>query len=177
MLILILMLAALAASTPPAAPAPPAIADPLAPARSGKLLCQTPNAAAKTCRMLTDYSFGADGQVTKREDVLLTRSPWLSVKVSAPVMVKDGAVCGLLEGTEKAEVFTEGRHADAETTAKIRNGLRQLYSPYQGKDACTSYTANGDVYDAALSIGGVASKGRPEPVIWVDPADGWAVKP
>lgn len=174
---LILMLAAMAASTTPASTAPSVIADPLAPARAGKLLCQTPDAAAKTCLMLTDYSFGADGQITNRYEVMLTKSPWLTVRVSAPVTVKDGAVCGLLEGTEKAEVFTEGKPADAETTAKIRDGLKQLYSPFEGKDACTSYTANGDVYDAALTIGGVASKGLPERVIWVDRADGWAVKP
>lgn len=174
---LILMLAVMAASTTPAATAPSAIADPLAPARAGKRLCQTPDAANKTCLMLTDYSFGADGHITNRYEVMLTKSPWLSVKLEAPVMVKDGAVCGPLNGTEKAEVFTDGKPADAETTAKIRDGLQQLYSPFQGKDACTTYTANGDVYDAALSIGGVASKGRPERVIWVDPADGWAVKP
>lgn len=176
---LILMLVVTAASTTPAATATgtSAIADPLAPARAGKLLCQTPDKAAKTCLMLTDFSFGPDGQITNRYEVILTRSPWLSAKVSAPVVVKDGAVCGPLEGTEKAEVFVEGKPADAETTAKIRDGLRQLYAPYQGKDACISYTANGDAYDAARSIGGAASKGPPERVIWVDPADGWAVKP
>lgn len=174
---LILMLAVIAASTTPAAPASAAVADPLAPARAGKLLCQTPDKTAKTCHMLTQYSFGADGHITNRYEVMLTRSPWLSVKLSTPVVVKDGAVCGPLEGTETAEVFKDGKPADAETTAKIRDGLQQLYSPFKGKDACTSYTANGDVYDAALSIGGVASKGPPERVIWVDPADGWAVKP
>jgi len=174
---LILMLAAMAASTTPATMGSSAFADPLAPARAGKLLCQTPNAAAKTCLMLTDYSFGPDGQITNRYEVMLTRSPWLNIKVSAPVRVKDGAVCGLLEGTEKAEVFTDGKPADAETTTKIRDGLQQFYSAFRGKDACTSYTANGDFYDAALSIGGVASKGPPDRVIWVDPADGWAVKP
>lgn len=174
---LILMLAAMVASSTVAAPTASAIADPLAPARAGKLLCQTPNVAAKTCLMLTDFSFGPDGQITNRYEVMLTRSPWRSAKVSAPVVVKDGAVCGPLEGTEKAEVFAEGKPADAETTAKIRDGLRKLYAPYQGKDACISYTANGDGYDAARSIGGAASKGPPERVIWVDPADGWAVKP
>lgn len=174
---LILMLGAIAASAMPAAAAPSTIADPLAPARAGKLLCQTPDAATKTCLMLTEYSFGADGRITNRYEVMLTKSPWLTVRISAPIAVKDGAVCGYLEGTEKAEVFTEGKPADAETTAKIRDGLQQLYSPFQGKDACTRYTANGDVYDAALSIGGVASNGPPERVIWVDPAEGWAVKP
>jgi len=174
---LILMLAAIAASTTPAAPASSVAADPLAPARAGKLLCQTPNAAAKTCRMLTEYSFGADGHITNRYEVMLSNSPWLNVRLSAPVVVKDGAVCGPLNGTEKAEVFAEGKPADAETTAKIREGLRQLYGPFEGKEACTAYRANGDAYDAALSIGGVSSKGPPERVIWVDRADGWAVKP
>ena len=96
-----------------AAVAPQQPADPLGPAREGRLQCHSPGAARKTCGAIATYSFAADGTISNQAEVMLNPSPLIVMRDQIPVVVRDGAVCGPLTGLEGegwlAEAFIDGR--------------------------------------------------------------------
>lgn len=172
---LVLMMAAAMATTPAAGDAPALkVADPLAPARAGKLLCQTPKAEGKSCAALSRFEFQPDGKIVRVTDARLTRTPWVYVRLHNPVEIRDGSVCAPFDGFDKAEVFQEGKAADEETTARTRKGLVEIFGWAADKVGCTTYEPREQGLVAQLKIGD--DPRHPEPVQWVDPAEGWAAR-
>ncbi|ATQ42291.1 hypothetical protein [Caulobacter mirabilis] len=173
---LILTLAAVMAAATTSAEPTLKIGDPLAPARAGQLLCQTPDAANKSCVVLNHFDFAADGAIVNRIDARLSRKPWVGITMSTPVVVRDGAVCSPLKGVDKAEVYQDGKPADEATVARVRKGLGEMYAPYAGQEGCVAYKPGEGGLDAYLTVGKDTAK-VPDRVIWVDPAAGWTTKP
>lgn len=150
------------------------LGDPLAPARAGQLQCYTPDESRRTCRSIASYNFRADGVVHNQAVVLL--EPNLIMKVSTLVDVRDGAVCGHLDGIDAAEFIVEGHPADAQQTFRLRKLLAATYGFAAGREYCTQYTPEGEGYRTALTVDGVPMP-QSRYVIWVDPADGYRVAP
>ncbi len=155
----------------------PTAADPLAPARAGKLQCHAPNAAAKSCRSLASYTFAPDGSILNKADVLLAPQMGLIMTVTSPVAVKNGAVCGALSGIDKATFVMNGQPTDQATTDAIRQQVGQAMAPMLGKQVCTTYKPDGEGFIASAVIDGQPAPGGDQKVIWVAPTDGYKVAP
>jgi len=169
---LIAILAALTAAATPAA-----LSDPLAPARAGKLECHSPDAARKRCAVLIGYRFGDDGVIANRTEALLSVEPWINMKLNASVAVQDGEVCGPFEGADKAEVLMNGQPADAAVTAEVRKTMQTFFDTFKGKQRCTAYERDGAGYKTTVTAKGAVHPMESQPMIWVEPGDGWTVKP
>jgi hypothetical protein len=159
-----------------ATPAPLQAADPLAPAREGRLQCHSPDMARKTCASLAGYTFSADGTILNQAEVLLTPSPVIVMRQEDAVVVRDGAVCGRFGGFEDAVFTLDGQPAPQVVADTIRAQLAAAFARL-GTEGCTRYAPQGDGWRAEVSIDGVARPDLNQPVIWVSPADGYAVRP
>ncbi len=170
MLSLILTLALQAA-------APAASADPLGPARIGDLQCYRPDTVRKTCRALAGYSFGADGKILNRAEVLLQDSPPVTMTTVSPVTVKDGAVCGPVSGIDKAQIAFRGRRIPEADAVPIRAQIQQSMAETLGKEVCTTYRRSGDWWVATVTMDGVARPDMQDTVLWVPASAGYSVQP
>ncbi|MDP1632651.1 MAG: hypothetical protein Q8L66_14645 [Caulobacter sp.] len=170
MSLLVLVLAAAGAVAGPAA-------DPLAPARAGWLQCHTPDRSRKTCLALAGYRFAADGAILNEAQVLLSPDPLVTLTTVSPVVVRDGAVCGPFEGLDTASVAVRGQPADAGTTAAVRQQMIAAMAAYIGKEGCTTYAPAGDGLIGHVTLGATRRPDLDQPVLWVDPAEGWVVGP
>ncbi len=159
--------------------APPAVAgaDPLAPARIGDVQCYTPDPVRKTCRALGGYSFGADGQILNKAQVILQASPLVTMTTVSPVTVRDGAVCGPLSGVDKAQIAVRGHRLPEEDAAPIRAQIAQSMAATLGKDVCTTYRRSGDWWIAEVTMNGAARPDLQDTVLWVPASAGYSVQP
>jgi hypothetical protein len=170
MLALILAVAAQAA--------PPAVAaDPLAPARVGDLQCYAADPVRKTCRAMGGYSFGADGKILNKAEVVIQASPVMTMTTVSPVTVRDGAVCGPLSGVDKAQISFRGRRLPEEDAASIRTQLLASMAPMLGKEVCTTYRRSGEWWIAEVTMDGAARPDMQDTVLWVPASAGYVVQP
>lgn len=152
-------------------------ADPLAPARIGDLQCYRPDTVRKTCRALAGYSFAADGTILNRAQVLLQESPPVTMTTVTPVTVQDGAVCGPLEGVDKAQITFNGRRVPEADAVSIRAQIARSMGATLGQEVCTTYRRSGDWLIAQATLNGVAQPDMGDTVLWVPPSAGYTVQP
>lgn len=159
-----------------AAPAPMQAADPLAPAREGRLQCHEPDAARKACAALAGYTFAADGTILNQAEVMLNPSPLIVMRDEEPVVVRDGAVCGRMTGFEDTVFTVDGEPADPALAEALRGQVAAAFAEL-GTEGCTRYTPQGEGWLAEVSIDGAPRPEFNQRVIWVSPSDGYAVRP
>lgn len=159
-----------------AVPAPLEAADPLAPARDGRLQCHSPDKARKTCAALAGYTFAADGAILNQAEVMLNPAPLIIMRDESPVVVRDGAVCGLLGGLEDAVFTIDGQPADPATADLIRGQVSAAFARL-GTEGCTRYAPQGEGWLAEPVIDGQPRPDLNQTVIWVLPSDGYSVRP
>ena len=156
-------------------------ADPLLPARSGQLQCYTPDQARKTCHSLAAYEPDGDvnGQVVyiNRAEIPLTADGSVTMTTSAPVFIRSGAVCGLVQppDVESAEVRASGALVPVDRAIPILRQVAQAMAPFSGQEICTRYRQHGDGLVAEASMGGTRRPDLDQAVIWVDPSAGYRV--
>lgn len=157
--------------------AAPAAADPLAPARIGDLQCYGPDPVRKTCRAMGGYSFGADGKILNKAEVVLQDSPLVTMTTVSPVTVRNGAICGPLSGVDKAQIAVRGRRLPEADAAPIRARLLESMAPMLGQEVCTTYRRSGDWWIAEVTMAGVARQDLGDTLIWVPASAGYTVQP
>jgi hypothetical protein len=176
-LILMLAAAAVPAADPGENPPDPAIADHidiLAPGRQGQVQCFQPNLFEKTCKIMATYSFGDDGQVTGTAQMLMDETGPAVLVVSAPVAVKDGALCGQLDALPNARFVVAGQPATSSQDAAYRLMLSMM--PRRG-EVCARWIGDGDGYIVHGSLDGKPKKDFDQRMIWVEPDEGFKVSP
>lgn len=162
-----------------ASPAAAQTADPLAPAREGRLQCFEPNVAAKTCQSISGYTFQANGVIDNPAHVLISPAPVIVMHVNSPVTVNNNAVCGpIAAGDIQRATFTiDGAAASEADTADIRGALVQQLAPALGHETCMTLTPDGEGFRADTTIAGVPQPQQTQRVIWVGANDGYRVAP
>lgn len=176
---LIGLTAALAALSGPAARAA-TFDPPLQPAADGKMQCYAPDTAKKTCQSLAAYRPGDKGGIDNIAIVLVSKDPVITMRTVSPVTVKAGQVCGpiRLEDLQNAVFTIADQPADADQTAKLRQGIADAMKDAIGKEVCTGYVpGQAGAFTAKAFIGGVAQPADDMDVIWVAPSDGYKVAP
>ncbi|MBX3479974.1 MAG: hypothetical protein KF842_06215 [Caulobacter sp.] len=203
MLTTLIVLAALAASPPPAGPppAPPretrpaaraptrppakprpglaggVAADPLAPARSGRVQCQNPDIASRRCGAISRFVFLPDGGILAVADVRLGSSPLMILRTETPVAVRDGQVCGDLRNTRISQLTIDGQPARPEEVSEVNAAMRQAWQEDFGKQSCSRYLPDGDQMAVETSVDGVPRPESRRRMMWIDPDSGFSVAP
>ncbi|CAN5469526.1 hypothetical protein BH10PSE14_BH10PSE14_27380 [soil metagenome] len=152
--------------------------DPLAPAAAGKLQCHSPDVANKTCKSIASYQTGTDGVIRNTARLPLANEPPVALTLVSTVTVRDGAVCGFIAASDfdRGVIDVNGQALAAEKAQPIVAKVAAAMASFIGKEICTRYTANGAALMAHATIDGVAQPAFDQPVIWVDPAEGYRVK-
>jgi hypothetical protein len=156
------------------------LAAPLQPANDGKLECNSPNPAHRTCRSLATYKPRPDGRIDKTVVGLITPIPIVVVMTTvSQVMIKNGQVCGPLrrEDYQAASFTFGGKPAPADQGRMLSDQMVQAMGPMIGTEVCIAYETSGGTTTARASFGGVRRPQADQTVIWVSPADGYKVAP
>ena len=154
--------------------------DPLAPARTGQVLCYEPDVARQTCYGTASYRWLSDGTIISDIVVAASAVPAIVVHSSAPVFVRGDAECTRLvpSANQITAIYEEGERlggSDFESFRRILgSSIDQGNGP--GRELCFTYAplANGDLKSTAR-IDGVTRPDLGGTVRWVRPAEGWRV--
>ena len=162
-------------------PAYKPIKDQLAPARAGKRQCHEPDVAARTCRMMTWFSEGADGRVQARQLTALADSPSLAAELRIGLTREGAAFCGVVDDSYMAGFrIVSGRApyppADNKRYAILyREGL--LATLWNRKTCSYAFARPDD--DMQLEVGTVDGEFAGELMasyIWIDAGAGFRLK-
>jgi hypothetical protein len=153
--------------------------DVLGPARQGQLQCFEPNVAAKTCQSIGGYTFNANGVIDNTADVLIMPQPVIVMRVTAPVTLRGGAICGPLTTAdiERATFTIDGAAASAEDTQAIKTALTQQLAPMLNVETCITLTPVDGGFRADSVMAGTPRPELSQRVVWVRPEDGYRVAP
>jgi hypothetical protein len=164
----------LAAASVPAAPS-----DPLTLALEGRLACVVPNATKKTCGALFRYIWRRDGTVEQRVEELVDEDPGLSFTRRSVGRIRARSVCQVVvsEDIEDVEFFVDGAVASEGASARGRERMFYVWTDLIGREVCTSFVANGSSLRMVVTADGREVPQFSRPMIWVDPTEGYSVKP
>ncbi|WP_066795542.1 hypothetical protein [Sphingomonas soli] len=149
-------------------------ADPLAQARAGKIQCVMPNEANKTCIGVTSYKIKADGSFESTTTLLIAPTPLITLTVTSPGTVKDGALCGPVNKAdfEAAKIEMDGQPANDAVATAVRSQMAGALAPMDGKMGCSTEAADGTV---TVTLDGEIRPEMTQKTKWVSPADGYKV--
>ena len=154
--------------------------DPLAPARTGQVLCYEPDAARQTCYGTATYRRQGNGTIISDIVVAASAVPAIFVHSSAPVFVRGDAECTRLvpSAGQITAIYEDGERLSGSDFESFRRILGSSidHANGRGQELCFTYTplANGDLKSTAR-IDGVARPDLGGTVRWVRPTDGWRV--
>lgn len=157
------------------------VSDQLAPARAGKVQCHEPDPAARTCRILTWLSEGANGRVQLRQLTALADSPSLAAELRFTLTREGTAFCGVIDDSYMAGFrIVSGRAPYAPADNKryaIRYREAMIEALWNRKTCAYAFARPGDPMQ--LEVGTVDGEFAGELMasyIWIDPGAGWRLK-
>ena len=153
------------------------VADPLAPARAGMLLCHFPDVAAKKCDALTRYTRNADGSYHSFRRMFLADNPLATVEMYATLDVRGDAICdpNWVEDVLDGQLRIEGLPVSKEQAADFRARTAKVYAPYAGKEFCTRHVKTAEGLRGVVSVAGEPQSDMGGALLWVRPEDGYSV--
>ena len=153
-------------------------ADPLAPAREGKIACVAPDRAARTCGSTISYVRNTDGSYRTTTTLILAFAPRTTMVGHADVTASAGMVCEVYrpETVDAAEVFVDGVPASDAVAGRWRAELRRDLTAYEGRKMCATYRQQGDTIVTTTTMDGAFQQGWGSTLIWVSPDDGYRLR-
>lgn len=153
--------------------------EPLGPARHGQVQCFEPDAANKLCAAMASYTFAPDGTINNASEVLIFPEPVIVMRISSPVTVRAGAVCGPIrqQDIDRAQFTIDGQAAGDENAQTIRGQMAQQLASMINVEVCTTFVPVDGGLRADAVVGGTARPDLVQHVMWVRPADGYHVAP
>jgi hypothetical protein len=153
--------------------------DPLAPASDGKVQCYRPDRTRKTCRSISVITRTGPVSYDVAESVMVSAAPPIVFSNHTTVNIVSGAACGVLRAADvdKGIIALNGAPMDASSADRLRDRIKSSLAPLFGKQICQTYEAHGDGFIQHSTVNGVARADLDEPMIWVRPAEGYAVAP
>jgi hypothetical protein len=154
-------------------------ADPIAPAWAGQAQCYAPKVATKACASIGAYARDARGVIKNTAEVLLSVEPRIVMTTVAPVEIKGAAICGVIRqlDLDTAIFALNGALADNATAAAIRRSIAPGYASVLNREVCSTEVKVADGLVAQVTIDGARRPELDQPIRWISPAEGYAVKP
>jgi hypothetical protein len=151
--------------------------NPLALAEEGQLQCYRPDVQNKTCQAIASYRRTGPGSYDNT--ALIPLSSTMTLETHAPVVIKNGAVCGFVRGQDAlaGTLRVDGAVFETAKAKPILERVAQAMAPMAGKEICTKYQALGTIFMAKISIGGTYRPDQDVSVMWISAAAGYTVKP
>lgn len=165
------MIAALVAATA-------SVADPLAPAQSGQLECYFPDLAAKTCQGIATYRQTGPATYSSRSVVLIDAAGPATVEMGTTVRVRANAECSIVRGSEAlaGKVMVDGRQLPAGEAKPILARIATNVASLNGREFCVRYEpAEDGTLMGQVTIGGGRRPDLDQPILWVNPNDGYSI--
>lgn len=157
------------------------VADPLAPARAGKVQCLDPDPAARSCRGMAWFDLRPDGSVEARQIIIFPNMPAYAAEARFRLRREGAALCGVLSETEMAShrvVHSRAPFAPARDDRIIILFREAMVGALWNRKLCSHhYARTGD--DLMQEVGTIDGQFAGELMslyIWVDPKAGWRLK-
>lgn len=152
-------------------------ADPLAPARQGKIQCVVPNIEKKLCGAISTYTMRSDGSFDSVTTTMLAPTPLITMQTRVPGTVEKGSVCSPVRKAdyEAATFQMDGAPMDEAMASGTKAQVVAALASMDGKKACGTDKPEGDLILAQITLDGVAHPELNQRYIWVDPADGYKI--
>lgn len=152
-----------------------AIADPLAPARAGRIRCIDPDRASRTCGTIVRYTLRGDGSFDALVTGVVNRDPLIVLEYSTFGQVRDGAVCSRIRPADfnAGKLTSNGTALSPALEANTRMKLLEALQPLAGHERCYRDSGAGDV-TVNVTIDGLLRPDMSQAALWVLPEDGYA---
>ncbi|WP_423602910.1 hypothetical protein [Sphingomonas sp. MS122] len=160
------------------ATAAPDAADPLAPAREGKLQCTLPDPVKKSCMALSRYVPDGDRRYLNITRSLMGKKPEMILEFKSPTVIEGNAACGIMARSEMDEaiIYVDGIEAPVEVRKPITDSLLAQVEGHLGKKACQRIRRDGDGLVQEVEIDGQPTPENTMRVSWVDPTEGYRLR-
>lgn len=157
--------------------APAVSADPLAPAREGKLRCIAPNPAKLTCRAIIRYQLSDDGSFDATVTGLVSSNPGVLLRYKTFGRVEEGGVCVMIRTSDfqNGTLLNQGKRMAPNAESAMRLQVLDSVQPLQGRKRCFKERAEDGVTRMIVTLDGVAHPELSQPVAWVARSEGYAV--
>lgn len=152
-----------------------AAADPLAPAKAGRIRCIDPDRSARTCGTIVRYTLRGDGSFDALVTGVVNRDPLIILEYSTFGQVRDGAVCSRIRPADfnAGKLTSNGTALSPALEANTRAKLLEALQPLAGHERCYRDSGAGDV-TVNVTIDGLLRPEMGQTAIWVMPEDGYA---
>jgi hypothetical protein len=156
------------------------VAEQMEPARHGKLQCQMPDVAFKTCISLSKVMQTGPSTYRFESRFLINQDGPVVATINATAVVRGEEVCDTIDPSDLsgAIVTTGGKPLPTAKAAGHMARLKRLLAPFYGMESCTRIVI--DDQDAAKVESRIEGKRIPRfdyVMKWVDPAEGWTLDP
>ncbi len=150
-------------------------ADPLAPARAGKLRCVQPDVAARTCATIVRYTVRDDGGFDAAISGVVNLAPLVVIDYKTSGTIEDGAVCSVVRPADfnAGRLTKDSAPATAAVEAMVRPRIMAALQPLAGKKRCYRDKPEGNVLISDVTVNGVYTADLRQRAIWVSPEDGY----
>lgn len=157
--------------------APEAPADPLAPAREGKLRCVAPNPARLTCSAIIRYKVDSDGDFDATVTGLVSRDATVLLRYKTFGRVEQGGVCAMVRTSDfqNGMLLSSGRPLTPNADDAMRLQVLGSVQPIQGKKRCYLDRTEDGLTRSVVTLDGVAHPELSQTIAWVSLSDGYAV--
>ncbi|WP_156377601.1 hypothetical protein [Sphingopyxis sp. Root1497] len=157
------------------------VADPLAPARAGKIQCHDPDPAARTCRLMTWFDTRADGGVAVRQLTALANAPTLAAEARFRLTREGDALCGVVDDAYMAGfriVSSRAPHAPVNDKRLILLYRDALVATLWKRKTCAYEYARADdpMQQEVGTVDGEFAGELMSQYLWIDPGAGWRLK-
>lgn len=172
MIAALMLVGLLAGQSAPAAPA-----DPLAPAREGKLRCIAPNTARLTCRTIIRYKVASDGSFDATVAGLVSSDPGILLRYKTFGRIEEGGVCVMIRTSDfqNGTLLNNGKPMSPNSERTTRLQMLDAVQPLQGKKRCTLDRTEDGATRMIVTLDGVAHPELTQPIAWVSRSEGYAV--
>lgn len=155
-----------------------ATANPIAPGLAGKLRCQGPNEAAKTCQSIVSYKDAGGGNYLAHSSVMLRPEPLVVADSDTQALVRDGNVCATIRSSDidAATISVGGAPLDDAMAAMVKGKIKEKL-PSLDKEVCAVFSQQGADWVSIPIIDGKPDTTKMQKFIWVAAADGYKVGP
>ncbi|MCW3836900.1 hypothetical protein ACFQ1E_11495 [Sphingomonas canadensis] len=171
-----MLLTALALFALSPAPAPQE-ADPLAPAREGKLRCADPDPARKTCATITRFRMRDDGSFDATISGIADPGTTTVIVYDTWGRVEGSAVCITVRPADISggRFFVDGKPATSSQSSELGERLANLIAPLAGKKRCFIDQEDDGAIISNVTLDGVVQIEQRRRVAWINAADGYAL--
>lgn len=155
------------------------VADPLAEARAGKLYCDTPDHAAKSCEGGVFFRFSDDGAIRSAGLVPINNDPDLAIAMGFSMWEADGAICTKVEqdDIDRMRLMLGAEPYDKPAGQKLLAAFKEAFAPMMvGKTMCERIFSNGDRLFSVAIVDGVHSPEFDGEIAWLDADSGYDLR-